>query len=293
MADMATTKSPEQLVAEIDELVSFPEAAARIIEVVDAAESSDKQVAQALALDPALAARVLRVANSAFYSTSPSTGSRADSIERAVKVLGRQRMRDLALSISTIRAFEGIPIEVVSMDDFWSHSVYCGILANLIADLGAPKFLESAFTAGLLHDIGQLVLFMRAPEVSKQALRRVAVEGAEITMADAETALIGFSHMDVGLQLARVWRLPPSLSEPIGFHHRPLAARSFKETVAIVHVANSWAVLAETGSDVLEDAPPIDPAAWALAGVTPNDVTDLIERAEEQFKEMANLLFGP
>jgi putative nucleotidyltransferase with HDIG domain len=289
MADMATPKSPEQLVAEIGELVSFPEAAARIIEVVDDAESSDRQVAQALSLDPALAARVLRVANSAAYST----GTRADSVERAVKVLGRQRMRDLALGISAIRTFEGIPIEVVSMDDFWSHSVYCGILANLIAELGPSKLVESAFTAGLLHDIGQLVLFMRAPEVSRQALRRVAVEGAEITMADAETALIGFSHMDVGLQLARAWRLPPSLTEPIGFHHRPQAARSYKEAVAIVHVANSWAVLAETGSDVLEDAPEIDAAAWTLAGVTPNDVTDLIERAEEQFKDMAALLFGP
>jgi putative nucleotidyltransferase with HDIG domain len=289
MADMATPKSPEQLVAEIDELVSFPEAAARIIEVVDDAESNDRQVAQALSLDPALAARVLRVANSAAYST----GTRADSVERAVKVLGRQRMRDLALSISAIRAFEGIPIEVVSMDDFWSHSVYCGILANLIAELGPSKLVESAFTAGLLHDIGQLVLFMRAPEVSRQALRRVAVEGAEITMADAETALIGFSHMDVGLQLARAWRLPPSLTEPIGFHHRPQAARSHKETVAIVHVANSWAVLAEAGSDVLEDAPQIDASAWTLAGVTPNDVTDLIERAEEQFKDMAAVLFGP
>lgn len=289
MADMATTKSPEQLVAEIDELVSFPEAAARITEVVDAAESSDKEVAQAISLDPALAARVLRVANSAYYST----GVRADSVERAVKVLGRQRMRDLAVGISAIRAFEGIPVEVVSMEDFWSHSVYCGILANSIADLSESKHIESAFTAGLLHDIGQLVLFMRAPEVSRQALRRVAVEGAEITMADAETALIGFSHMDVGLHLARVWRLPPSLTEPIGFHHRPTAARNFKETVAIVHVANSWSVLAETGSDVLEDAPPIEPEAWALAGVTPNDVTDLIERAEEQFKEMAKLLFGP
>jgi HD-like signal output (HDOD) protein len=289
MADTATPKSPEQLVAEIDELVSFPEAAARIIEVVDDAESSDRQVAQALSLDPALAARVLRVANSAAYST----GTRADSVERAVKVLGRQRMRDLALSISAIRAFEGIPIEVVSMDDFWSHSVYCGILANLIAELGPSKLVESAFTAGLLHDIGQLVLFIRAPEVSRQALRRVAVEGAEITMADAETALMGFSHMDVGLHLAGAWRLPPSLAEPIAFHHRPQAARSCKETVAIVHVANSWAVLAETGSDVLEDAPSIDAAAWTLAGVTPNDVTDLIERAEEQFKDMAAVLFGP
>jgi HD-like signal output (HDOD) protein len=289
MADTAAPRSPEQLVADIGELVSFPEAAVRIIEAVDDTGSTDKDVAKAFGLDPALAARLLRVANSAYYST----GTRVDSVERAVKVLGRQRMRDVALGISAIRAFEGIPIEVVRMDDFWSHSLYCGILAHLIADLGKPALTDSAFTAGLLHDIGQLVLFMRAPEESRLALLRVAAEGDELTMADAESAIIGFSHMDVGLHLAKAWRLPPSLVEPIGFHHRPQLARSHRETVAIVHIANSWAVLAKIGSDVLEDAPAIDAAAWPLAGVTPNDVTDLAERAHEQFRGIAALLFGP
>jgi putative nucleotidyltransferase with HDIG domain len=289
MADQALPTNPEQLVADIGDVVSFPEAAAHIIEVVDDSNSTDKQVAHALGLDPALAARVLRISNSAYYST----GTRVDSIDRAVRVLGRHRMRDVVLGISAIRAFEGIPIEVVRMDDFWSHSLYCGILAHLIAELGKPALTESAFTAGLLHDIGQLVLFMRAPEESRLALLRVAAEGDELTMADAETSIIGFSHMDVGMHLAKAWRLPPSLAEPIGFHHRPQQARSHKETVAIVHIANSWAVLAKIGSDVLEDAPAIDPAAWPLTGVTPNDVTDLTERAEEQFREIATLLFGP
>lgn len=289
MADTAAPRSPEQLVAEIGELVSFPEAAVRIIEAVDDTGSTDKDVAKAFGLDPALAARLLRVANSAYYST----GTRVDSVERAVKVLGRQRMRDVALGISAIRAFEGIPIEVVRMDDFWSHSLYCGILAHLIADLGKPALTDSAFTAGLLHDLGQLVLFMRAPEESRLALLRVAAEGDELTMADAESAIIGFSHMDVGLHLAKAWRLPPSLAEPIGFHHRPQLARSHRETVAIVHIANSWAVLAKIGSDVLEDAPAIDAAAWPLTGITPNDVTDLTERAHEQFRGIAALLFGP
>lgn len=282
-----TAKSPRQLVSEVERLVSFPAAAARIADVAARPESTARDVGHAFATDPALTARVLRVAGSALYG-----GTAPDSIERAVNVLGRRRVAELALGVSAIHAFDGIPVEVVSMTDYWSHSIQCALLAEEVARAGRPAFAESAFTGGLLHDIGQLVLFTRAGDNERKALLDVAAHGEEISLADAENDVLGFTHMEVGLELAGAWNLPRSLTAVIGHHHRPEDATAHTELVAIVHLANSLAVLAETESSDLDSAPRIWPGAWDRAGVRPSIVPELLSRAAERFDAVSRELLA-
>jgi putative nucleotidyltransferase with HDIG domain len=279
--------TPGQLVAETLTLVSFPDAAVRIVSVIEDPDSRPEEIAEALALDPALTARLLKIANSAYYSGI----SKIDSIPRAVTLLGRRQLRDLTIGISAIRAFEGIPIDVVSVEDFWLHSIYCGILAEEIARLGGLKNAASAFTGGLLHDIGQLLMFMQMPGEMKEILLAGAELGDDVPMATLERARLEFDHTEVGAMLAGEWGLPNSLVECISFHHQPSRATEHKELLAVVHIANSLAVLAEKDTDSFRDGTaPIEEEAWSTAGVRLEEVPDLVEYARSRFNDVRALL---
>jgi HD-like signal output (HDOD) protein len=286
---MSHRKRPQDLVHELEDLVSFPPAAARIIELADDPESVASDLAEALSTDPALAARVLRVANSAYYSL----GAPVDSIDRAVSVLGRRRVRDLVVGVSAVYAFENCPIDGAVLREFWSHSVCCGVLAAEIARVGRPRLTESAFCAGLLHDLGELVLRMRAPDAARRVLQDVAASNGSLTIAEAEQSVLGYSHMEVGEALAHQWRLPRSLAESLAYHHRPLAAGAFRELVGTVHIANSLAVLVEHDSVDLSEAPPVELAAWPMAGVSRGDALRCVARAKAEFFAMVEVLRAP
>jgi len=279
--------TPEQLVADTSTLVSFPEAAARIVAVIDDPESNPEEISEALASDQALTARLLRISNSAFYSGV----SEIDTIPRAVTLLGCKQFRDLTIGISAIRAFDSISTDLLSVEDFWLHSIYCGILAEEIARLGGLKNAASAFTGGLLHDIGQLLMFMNMPSEMKKILLAGAEQGDDVSMDTLERSLLDFDHTDVGAVLAGSWGLPHSLVECISFHHQPSQATDYKELLAVVHIANSLAVLAEKQTASLhEGTAPIEGEAWSTAGVTPEQVPDLIEFSLLRFNDVRALL---
>ena len=159
---------PERLVGDVATLVSLPEVALRINELVDEPRSSAEDIGRAVQQDAALTARLLRLANSAMFGLS----RQVDTVGRAVAVLGTRQVRDLTLGLSATRAFSGIPNDLVSMGSFWHHSVLCAVAARLTAAQCTRGRPESSFVAGLLHDIGQLVLFNKLPDESRAHRRR-------------------------------------------------------------------------------------------------------------------------
>jgi len=276
------------LVRETSGLASLPEVAARVIGMAEDPRTTAAQFGTVIGRDPNLAGRLLKIANSSYYSRSGGI----DTIARAVTVIGTRQVRDLTLGISAIRTFSGIPIGIVSMEDFWVHSLYCAMLARRLATDVDPKLEDAVFVAGLLHDIGRLVHLIGLPEESRQALW-LATEGADdITDDVAERAVFGFDHTDVGSELARQWRLPEVLRECIASHHAPERATSANATaVAIVHVANSLAYLAETECPELAAAPAIAPRAARLAGFDPGLLGDLLQESRTEIAELRRL-FG-
>lgn len=277
-----------QLVAETSDLASLPEVAARVIGLAEDPRSTAAQFAAVISRDTNLAARLLRVANSSYYSMS----GRIDTIPRAVTVIGSRQVRDLTLGLSAIRVFQGIPIEVISMDDFWSHSLYTALIARRLAGASSKALEDTAFVAGLLHDVGQLLLVLRVPDLARKSLW-LATEGPEdLTLADAERQVLGFDHGDVGLELARKWNLPEVLRECIAHHHEPgRASIAHAGAVAIVHVANSLAYLAETDSLEPSMGPAIAPAAARLAGFQERDIPQVVSETRAQIDEV-RALFG-
>ena len=131
------------------ESLSLPDVYVRLREVMESDNASMQDAAEIISLDPALAARVLRMANSAFYGFR----SQVDTVSRAANILGMQKIHDVVLAASVSKAFEGISNELIDIDTFWYRSVHCGFLAKAIAEGAGLRNTESMFVRGLLHDI--------------------------------------------------------------------------------------------------------------------------------------------
>jgi putative nucleotidyltransferase with HDIG domain len=280
--------TPESLVASIEDLVTLPEVAMRISRMVEDPTSSATDIGLAISNDAALTARLLRVAN------SPAFGQlgKISTINRAITVLGVRQVRDLTVGLTAVRTFEGIGNELVTMESFWRHSVLCAVAAGHIAARRGCGRAESPFIAGLLHDIGQLVIYRRAPDLGRRALLMSVDAPEDLGINSCEREVMGFDHGAVGVALARKWGLPRSLQECIEFHHDPQLAKEYPIDAAIVHIANSVAVLAEIGSTDLGDALAILPDALRATRLDSAGVVETVLKTMESAPEMLAVLGG-
>ncbi len=191
----------DELLDDSLESFSLPDVYIRLREVMESENASMADAAKVLTLDPALAARILRMANSAYYGFR----SQVDTISRAAGLLGMQKIHDLALTVSLSEAFDGITNELMDINTFWYRSLHCGFLAQTIAEGAGLRNGETLFVRGLLHDIGHLFLFHRYPNECRQALAR-SDEGLEARL-DEERQLIGVDGLQFGAELARVCKV--------------------------------------------------------------------------------------
>ena len=280
--------TPDGLSAGIKDLVTLPDVAMRIARMVDDPNASAADIGREISNDAALTLRLLRIANSAAYGQNRKIAS----INRAITVLGVRQVRDLTVGLTAVRAFDGISNALVTMEVFWRHSVLCAVAAGQIAGRRESPRTESPFVAGLLHDIGQLVLYSQAPDAARQSLLMLADASDDMGLYACERSVLEFDHGAVGASLARNWGLPDSLLECIEFHHEPERAKLFPADVATVHIANSVAVLAEIGSTDLEDAPALAPAALKIARMDVSNLAEIVQLTRDAAAEILPLLLA-
>jgi HD-like signal output (HDOD) protein len=278
--------TPNGLVADIKDLVTLPEVALRIASMVDDPTSSATDIGREISHDAALTARLLRIANSPAFGQH----GKIATISRAITVLGVRQVRDLTVGLTAIRTFDGIGNDLVTMESFWRHSVLCAVAAGQIAARRERARDDTPFVAGLLHDIGQLVLFSRAPDLARRALLMSIDSADDSGLYLCERELLGFDHAAVGLALAQNWAMPRSLQECIEFHHEPERAREHPLEVATVHIANTVAVLAEIGSGDLADAPNISPAALRALKLDTASLMEIVAHTQKSAAEVLPLL---
>ncbi len=156
--------SPQEMVAGISNLATFPAVALRVDQAMADENFSIDQLGEILETDPAICVGLLRIANSAYYSR----GVEIDSVARAASVLGSKKVRDIVFSQCANDAFRKFPNDLQSLEDFWNHSLYCAVAAQEIAKQLRYGGDLSLYTAGLLHDIGQLVMFTQYPDETRQ-----------------------------------------------------------------------------------------------------------------------------
>lgn len=277
-------RSAAELVRATTKLASLPSIYLRLTEVTNEPRSTAAEVARVISEDTALAARLLKLVNSSFYGFS----HRIDTVTQAVSLVGTQQVLDLALASSVTRAFAGIPRERLDMDGFWRHSVACAIAARHVALRCRWPSPERAFVAGLLHDIGRLVLFLQEPQAMATALERAARDGRLLHVAERE--ICGFDHADVGRELLSAWKLPPVLQEAVGRHHRPERAGSHLKEAAAVHLGDLVANAMALGSSGEQLVPPLDAPAWAALGVEPEFLAELVAEVDRQHADVVQVM---
>lgn len=279
---------PHELIQNVSQLVSFPDVAVRINKMLEDDNSSARDIGRVIESDPALSAALLRLANSAAYNKRGPVGS----IDKAVIMVGSREVRNLTFAICAAETFKAIPNQLISVEDFWKHSLYCASAARLLADSATVECTDSLFTVGLLHDIGQLVMFNQRPHQSREALHISLEENNGLTPYLSERDVFGFDHMAVGAALATEWRFPDGLREGIARHHEPFSEDEPSNIAAIIHVANSVAVFAELDTASLDDIPPLDERVMTHLGLTTEHFAHIAEASRDCVADLLSLFAG-
>ncbi|MDH5393929.1 MAG: HDOD domain-containing protein [Gammaproteobacteria bacterium] len=275
-----------ELISDISELVTLPEICLKVTKMVEEPDTTADDIGKVISQDPSLTLKVLKLSNSAMYGFE----HRVDTVSRAITLIGTRQVRDLVLAASAFETFKGIDNSLMTMADFWYHSILCGLAANQLTKYCGLRNADGLFVAGLLHDIGQLIEFNQLPEQSQQAILLTMEGPEECEMYQAEELLMGFNHMDVGQMIAENWQLPAYMKYCIGYHHLPASAPDFKQQVSIIHIANTIAVLAELNTDDPELAPAVEDYAWQQTGLDATVFPAVIESILKDYDEVEKLL---
>lgn len=233
-----------------------------------------------------LTARLLRFANSAYcgFSTKLST------VTEAISLIGIQQVQDLLNASSVIERFAGLSSEFVSVKSFWQHSLATGIGARLIAMEGRLPKPDRLFVAGLLHDIGRLVLFLQAPKHAQKIFELYHKE--RLLLREAEVRVLGYDHQNVAEALLKSWKYPPTLVLAVGYHHQPSGSEAAKVEAAVVHLADHLVNAMRVGSSGEKFVPPLNPQAWATLGLKPEALAHVVTGIDEQFEAVQEMFLG-
>ena len=276
----------DRLVDETSTVYSLPLFYERLNETINHPRSSIDDISKIITEDQGLTARLLRLANSPMFGCYASV----DTITKAVTIIGTQQLRDLALAASVMGVFKGIPEDLLNMASFWRHCIACGIIARSLAVYRRESNVERLFVAGMLHDVGQVVLAAARPEVSREILEAQRDTGR--LYLELERERLGFDHAELGGALLKKWKIPASIGEPVSCHHNPGSAEQFRLETALVHLADIICQAMEFGKGAELGVPPLDEPAWERLGLSAHVMATVLKQSESQIAETFAILSG-
>ena len=270
------------LVTDVHKLVSLPDIYCRLESALESPASTISDFATLLSSDPDLCARLLRMANSAFYSFPVNI----ETIDRAIRTIGMRQIRELVLVTSVMEMFEGVSIPLVNMRSFWKHSVAVGVFSKSIAQHMGIGQSDRYYIPGLLHDIGRLVLFIKLPALISDLVQQSVIESTSLFKLEEEQ--LGFNHAAIGGQLLDFWKVPQSIYEPVSHHHDPMAANEFIQIACVIHIADAWINREKIGSSGESNPPVIEQQALQQISITEEDVEEIWLTAKDEVFSVAS-----
>ncbi len=278
--DFGGLSNIDLLVSEVDKLVSLPDVYYRLEALIEHPTSTVTDFSDVLASDPDLCARLLSLANSAFYSFPASI----ETVDKAVQIIGVRQVRELVLATSIIKVFDKMPLGMINMKSFWEHSVAVGVLAKSIGQYCNISQPERFYVAGLLHDIGRLVFYIKMPGLMHELL--IQREAKEECLYLLEQESLGYSHAEAGGRLLENWRVPVSIHEPVNFHHKPEQSLDFTQVTAAVHIADMWVNKNQVGTTGERFVLPISNFALEQLNLQSYELDEIWILAEEAIKDV-------
>lgn len=222
------------IVHRVDNLPALPHVTHRVLTLTSDPKTTIAELADTITNDQVLTVKVLRMANSAYYGYA----RRIFSINEALIILGFSTVRNLVLAASVFNVmdqeFTGY---ILPKGDLWKHSMTTALLARLLAKKVGFEMNDKAFTAGLLHDIGKIILNTYMKESFAEVLS--TVNAGNVAFSEAEQQILGFDHAMVGAKVAEKWNLPEELVEAIAKHHNPSQAKLNPKLTSITHIADA------------------------------------------------------
>lgn len=223
----------ESLIEQGQDLCSLPEIYIRVSEMLDNPTATAPQIGETVQTDPAISSRILKMVNSAYYGLP----NQVSSISKAIIILGRERLKQILIGSVLGSIFTSINNDGFSMTTFWQHSIKTAIIARELALQGDDIDEQDAmFTAGLLHDIGRLIIADTLPDINIQ-IDELA-ERKRLDRAEAESQILGFTHADLGAALMRKWGFPELLICCTGDHHRPEHTGEYAQPARMIYLSN-------------------------------------------------------
>ncbi len=276
-----------QLLDEVTDLPTLPTVYVKINSLLQSSQANAARVARIVEADQAIATKVLRLVNSSYFGLS----RQVTQINQAVVLLGFNAIRSVVLSVSVFESFKGDGNTRFDRREFWKHAIATGVIARRLAKdlrIGAE---EDAFSGGILHDVGKLVLDQVLPSEFNAILEYVDQNGCSII--EAEHRILGTDHCEVGEYLLEKWNLPPLLIECVALHHSPAIFRSNPQMVSVIHLADIFARHLHIGSGGDNMIPTPDPFALDELEIDMDDFLaeeENIQTVLEQSQDMLALV---
>ncbi|MCD6166955.1 HD family phosphohydrolase [candidate division KSB1 bacterium] len=266
------------VVNRIQNLPTLPEVVEKVLALVDDPETSTANLAKIISNDQALMSKVLKVVNSAYYGLP----RKISTLTQATVILGFNTIKNLVLTASVFSTFGSDGVQKrFSRADFWAHSLGCATGCKILSKRIRFGLPEEAFVAGLIHDMGKVVIDQFLPQDFGAILD--LVDSEKIRIIDAEKKVLGVDHTQIGQWLAEKWNLPPHLVAAIAYHHAPQFAGENKKIVAIVHLSDAIARLEHLGYGGDHQAPIIDSKSWEMLSIPEDELGEIICEIREEF----------
>jgi putative nucleotidyltransferase with HDIG domain len=271
----------EGRIAALSSLPTLPEVVQKVSKMASDKNSSAGDVAEVIAMDPVLCSKILRMVNSPIYGFP----GRISTVKHALVLLGFNVVKGLVLGSAVFSQMMNERNRAL-----WEHSLGCAVLSRRIArELGLPD-AEEVMIAGLLHDLGKVVLAHVAPEEYEVALDSAKNGGIYIGLAEQE--ILGVDHATIGGRLSQHWCFPPRLAEPLQFHHDPTAAVKSRDVTAIVHLADILARGMGYGFPGDMNMPVLNQEAFQSLKLSFSQLDTIIADADEEYSAGAAIFSG-
>jgi len=264
-------------VENINTLPTVPGVLKRLSVVLEKPRITIVEISAFISSDPALTTKILKMVNSAIYGFP----GRIASVSHATMLLGLNVIKGLLLGVSVFELMQK------TMNGLYEHSLGCAIASRIIAQKKGLKEPEEVSVAGLLHDIGKVILALEYPAEYQAAINEA--QAKNISIYDAENIQFNATHANVGSWLAEKWRFPRSLIEVIEFHHRPASSKNAPLETAIVHMADILVRARGFGFAGEIFVPEVNTIAYELLKLSESDIKDVLKEMEENMESAEDI----
>lgn len=270
----------QEIINRVEDVPALPHTIVRIIQLTEDVNSTVHDIEKTVLEDQSLTTRILRMANSAYYGYP----RRISTISEATVLLGFQTVKSIAFNASLSNILDKeLPGYALEKRALLRQSQSCAMLSRYIAKVVRfPKF-ENAYVAGLLRDIGKVILNYYLTEQYQEIIQRVNMRNE--TFLEAEAAVLGFNHAQVGAKIAEKWNLPKELVEAIEYHHSPEKATVNPQMTAIVHLADAIVMMMGIGLGIDGLSYQLSPYALELLNLNEDEVYQIVGEVTELFAD--------